>query len=678
MKYRYLLLVVAGLLVLNRVPAQIPVDTYSGMIETIMESIASRYGETADYEALLIELELQRQHPLDLNNATREDLEKIPFLTVFQINSLLKYREEHGILLSIYELGMVYGFTEETIRVLIPYVVVGSNEAVNFTGRIHHEITVRTQRILEKSRGYQKNGQHKRQYPGNPWNYYARYGLEAAGHIKAGITLEKDPGEDFFKGSNPQGFDFHSAFITLDEVGPLQTLVLGDFRPQFGQGLTLWSGFSTGKSSLALNVAKRQDVVRAFTSSDENGMFRGMAATVKAGNIKFTGFYSSVRKDANITDTLPTGMVCFSSFQESGYHRTTAEAADENSVRVNSVGGNIHFRGNRLKVGTTVVYYALDKNMQAGDQPKDLYDFSGNRLLNWGLDYNANFGRVQLFGETAISNQSWATINGSLFNASKYASFVLLYRYYMPGYFNFNSAAFSEGSANSNEKGMYAGTVVHPYRNWKVSAYADIFRFPWLKYQVSAPSSGTDYLVETEFSPGDVTMYLRWRYEDNPFDMQSDSLWVAVVGSKIRNSLRVHIAVPLNDRITLQGRLEANWVNSSGDAPDRGFMCYQNVDYVLKKVPIVLNFRFAWFSTGSYNSRIYAYEQDIVPGFSFSPLYTEGFRTYLMARYDSGAMSFRIRLAQTHFIHETTIGSGYDEIESNTRNEIKIQLAVRL
>ena len=678
MRFRFLLLCVAGLFVLRHIPAQVNVDSYSPVIEKIMESIASRYGETADFEALLNELLLLRQHPVNLNTATREELEKLPYLTSFQINSLLKYRKDNGILLSMYELGMVYGFTEETIRMIIPYAVVGSNEAVHFNSNFHHEITFRTQRILEKSAGYHVDDQNQKPYPGNPWLYYARYGLEASGHIKAGITLEKDQGEDFFKGSNPQGFDLYSAHVTISDIGPVKTLVAGDFRPLFGQGLTLWSGVSPGKSSLVLNVARRQDGARAFTSSDENGMFRGLAATVRTGSFELTGFYSSVRKDANLTDTLPLGTVNFSSFQETGYHRTTSETADENAVRVQSMGGNIRFSGNRWKVGTTLVYYVLDKYMEAGDQPRDLYDFSGNKLLNWGLDYNASFGKVQLFGETAIGNQSWATVNGSLFNANKYASFVLLYRYYKPGYFSFNSAAFSEGSSNSNEEGMYAGTVVHPYRNWKVSAYADIFRFPWLRYQVSAPSSGADYLVETEYSPGDVTMYLRWRYENNPADMQSDTLRVSMVGSKRRNGFRLQIAVPVNDRLTLQGRLEAIWVNMSGEAPDKGFMVYQNTDYRFKKAPVVLNFRFAWFRTGSYDSRIYAYEQDMVSGFSFSPLYSEGFRTYLMARFDAGRLSYRLRLAQTNYYNKSVNGTGYDAVNGPAKTEIKIVVIARL
>ena len=252
-------------------------------------------GESADYETLLHELENLQRHPIDLNAAERADLQKLLFLTDFQISSLLAYRKEHGNLLSIYELGMVYGFTDEVIKMMLPFVFAGNEEDMDFRlkpviKRGHHEIILRTQRVLEQTAGYKTSdtvtGSSK--YPGNPWLYYGRYGFESADHIKAGITLEKDPGEDFFGGSNKQGFDFNSAYLMVTNAGPVKTVLVGDYRLQFGQGLTLWNGTAPGKSSLPLNIVKRQDAIKAFTSTDENDLFRGLAASAGWGRFFFT------------------------------------------------------------------------------------------------------------------------------------------------------------------------------------------------------------------------------------------------------------------------------------------------------------------------------------------------------------------------------------------------------
>jgi hypothetical protein len=686
MNFRFLLRVVAGLWICVPVFAQPETPLQSGFIESLIESIESQDGESADYETLLHDFENLQRNPVNLNTAGKEELQKLPFLTDFQISSLLVYREEKGVLLSIYELGMVYGYTDEVIRLMLPFVTIGDAKGDQLspgTSLKHssHELVVRTSRILERAAGYSPadtiTGNSR--YPGNPWQYYTRYGFESSPHVKAGITVEKDPGEEFFKGTNRQGFDFYSAYLQISGIGTVRTILAGDFRLQFGQGLTLWNGSSPGKSALSLNIVKRQDAIRAFTGTDENDLFRGIAASAGSGKFVLTLFGSSKKRDANITDTLPSGKVCFSSFQESGYHRTASETADEKSVRETAFGGNLHFRNNWLKVGTTLVNYRFDKFWQKGDELKDLYDFQGTTLLNWGADYSASLNKIQLFGETSYGNRGWATLNGALFNMNKYASFSLLYRNFQSGYFSMHSEAFSEGSTDTNEKAFYAGTVIQPFSNWQVSAYADFFRFPWLRYRVNAPSSGSDYLLQVDYSPGKKTgMFMRLKVENDPLNENPDPQPLPEINSMNRTDLRVHGNWALSRRISMQNRVEIVWVRSDQYSSDRGLMLYQDVAFQPERIPMTFYFRLAWFDTDSYDSRIYAYEQDLSSGFSFSPLYSRGYRTYFMVRYEiSHSLSCRLRLSQSNYLDKSFVGSGLDKINSSMRTEIKLQLSAK-
>ena len=103
----------------------------------------------ADYETLLHDLENLQRNPLNLNLAGAE-LQRLPFLTDFQISSLLQYRQENGNLLSIYELSVVHGFSDEVIRMMLPFVTVPDEKAETLDiGRSlkqgNHEITLRTQ-----------------------------------------------------------------------------------------------------------------------------------------------------------------------------------------------------------------------------------------------------------------------------------------------------------------------------------------------------------------------------------------------------------------------------------------------------------------------------------------------------------------------------------------------------
>jgi hypothetical protein len=686
MKIRYLLIAAAGFVLCYPATAQPVIPDPFTMKESLMESILSMGSETSDYETILNELEYLQKNPLDVNKVQKEELQKLPFLTDFQITSLLEYREENGALLSIYELQLIYGFTDEVIGMILPYVKVSDQEQTRdfrlseISKQGNHEVVLRTQRVIEKARGYSvfDSVAGDMHYPGNPWLINARYGFEFKDHLRAGLTVEKDPGEDFFKGSNRKGFDFNSAFVMVNEAGPIRSAIIGDYRLAFGQGLTLWSGASPGKSSLVMSIVKRQDAIKAFTSADENNFFRGLAACATWGKCTFTGFYSSKLRDANITDSLTSGRILFSSFQESGYHRTLSETADEKSVREEVYGGNLVFRNNFIKLGSTLVHYQFNKFMEAGNNPKDIYDFSGNNLLNWGIDYSISLKKIQLFGETSYGNHYWATMNGALFNVNKYASFSLLYRNYGAGYFSLHSAAFSEGSSDSNEEAIYAGLVIHPAAKWKISGYADFYRFPWLKYGVSAPASGSDYLVQVDYSQNkNIGMYFRLKYKSKPEDDLPDSQLMPEISEIQHTGIRYHINYRLNDKLSMQNRLEIIKVNPGSSGTSHGFLLYHDIEYKIKKIPVTIDFRLAWFNTGSYESRIYAYEQDMSTGFSFSPLYDEGYRTYLMARYDFRTMSCRIRIAQTNFYNKTSIGSGPDEIKGRTRSDIKLQLIAR-
>ncbi len=687
MNIRSLLLVIAGFAACFPAASQLTPVQFR-LRESLMESVASQNGETGDYESILNELESLQNQPVDLNSAREEDLQKLHFLTDFQVQSLLDYRKENGNLLSLNELPLVYGFTDELIRLILPYVTLRTDadtsnfrfrEAVRYS---HHEVILRSQRLLQESAGYSDvdpaTGQHR--YPGNPWLYYVRYRMEFKNNLQAGITLEKDPGEDFFKYSNRGGFDFYTAHICLTDRGFLKSALIGDFRLGFGQGLTLSNGRAPGKSSLPLNVVKRNDDIKAFTSADENDFFRGAAASAAWGRLTLTGFYSVKKRDANITDTLPGGSICFSSFQGSGYHRTAAEIQDEKSVTETAWGGNISFRGNHFKVGTTFANYHFDKVREAGNDPEDVYDFSGSDLFNLGSDYSVSLKKLQLFGETSYGHHHWATLNGAVLYVNKYVSFSMIYRNYSKAFFSLHSDAFSEGSSNSNEEAVYAGMVIHPVRKLKISAYADFYRFPWLRYGLSAPSSGSDYLLQVDYAAGKkLDMFCRIKFERDPEDEAGDTMIIKDIIHMRRMGLRYHVSYRLTSRLMLQSRIEMTQVNPEESKISRGLLIYQDAEYRFDAIPVVVDFRFVWFNTDDYSSRIYAYEQDLTSGFSFSPLYNEGFRTYLMLRYDvTQQLSFRFRLASTSFTHEHTMGSGYDEISGNTRSEIKLQMIARL
>ena len=89
--------------------------------------------------------------------------------------------------------------------------------------------------------------------------------------------------------------------------------------------------------------------------------------------------------------------------------------------------------------------------------------------------------------------------------------------------------------------------------------------------------------------------------------------------------------------------------------------------------------RLAWFNTASYNSRIYAYENDLLYAFSIPSFFEEGFRTYINLKYKiSKHVEFWMKIAGTAFKDVESVGSGYNEIPGNKKNEVKFQLRLKI
>ena len=85
--------------------------------------------------------------------------------------------------------------------------------------------------------------------------------------------------------------------------------------------------------------------------------------------------------------------------------------------------------------------------------------------------------------------------------------------------------------------------------------------------------------------------------------------------------------------------------------------------------------RLMYFETGGYDSRLYAYENDVLYSFSIPVFYDKGYRYYININYDfSKKLSLWLRLAQTIYKDKTSVGTGLDEISGNKKTEVKLQV----
>ena len=678
---------------ISRLKAQEPDAVNQQFIEDMIENLAASTDEELDYTSLFNDLSFYAAHPLNLNAASSEDLEKLHILNDFQIKSLQKYIKDNGQLLTLFELQYVYGFTDELVQQLLPFITLETEEkpnplrAKNILQYGQHELFVRGQRVLETQKGYVPlsdsvlaENPDKARYLGSPYKIYTRYRFNYSKRVLFGITAEKDAGEEFFKGSNRQGFDFYSAHLQLNDIGPLKSLIVGDYHIQTGQGLTLWSGLSFGKSSNAIAIRKMAQGIRRNTSAEENLFFRGVAATLEAGNFEFTGFFSKKKRDANFTDTLDDGTFAYSSLLTTGYHSTPPELNDEKLMDEMAAGGNITFHNKFLKIGFTAVHYRLDGWLQPNDQLSKKYTFSGNQLTNIGIDYQTGGEKWQLFGETSYGNGSIGTLTGAMFFLHPKVYFSAFYRNYQKSYYALYSCALSESSENNNEKGLYFGTEIHPGKSWKITAYFDAFAFPWLQYQVSSPSRGNECHLQINYTPSALLgMDIRFRRQFKPKNQTAAESVIQTPQDILSRKFRYHIYYAISENLVMKDRLEWCRIDKENNGKSDGWLIYHDITWKLPRMPFSMAFRYALFDTDDYDSRIYAFENDVLNAFSIPAYNYKGTRTYFLLKYEiTKFMDLWLRYAVTNYADRNVTGSGLTEINGNTKSEIKIQLRVRI
>jgi hypothetical protein len=256
----------------------------------------------------------------------------------------------------------------------------------------------------------------------------------------------------------------------------------------------------------------------------------------------------------------------------------------------------------------------------------------------------------------------------------------LVYRNIAKTYQTFFGNAFTESTLPTNEKGLYTGLSIKPAYFLKINAYADVFSFPWLRYRVDAPSTGTEYLLQLTYTPNKKTeFYARLRNENKAINISGLNIETRPMYIRPRTNFRTNASYGLNSNLTIRQRLELVWFDfRNKEGRQKGFLTYLEAAYRPRFKPFSVVGRVQYFNTDSTDSRIYSFESDVLYSYSVPQFAGKGFRYYLNLNLDIGKkMSIWLRWAQTIYTNKNTIGSGLDEIAGNKRSEIKLQTMYR-
>ncbi|MFM7176104.1 MAG: ComEA family DNA-binding protein [Bacteroidota bacterium] len=649
--------------------------------DDLVESISSTAEQSSSTETLeLGDISYEvLENPIDLNQASADELLQSGLFTLQQVGAIIEHRNNFGNLLSLHELQVVDGFGVSDILRIRPYVTIGNGVYMPVGGvsRLLREgrqqLISRIQFVPETKAGFD-NRYDSPPYEGSPAAVYIRYRFDAANRIRWGFTADKDPGEPLFKGSRKDGFDFYSMHLYLRDFGRFKTISLGDYRLSYGQGL-VFSGGGRGIPSDPCLMLTTGMGRRPYTSAGESGFFRGAATSMSISKKITTDiFFSQVKRDANVMVDSDSINI-FTSLQSSGLHRTWYEIADRKQVRERMFGAVLRYTSSRIRCDLISTITQYDRDFSKTFQYYNQFDFHGRSNPMIGLSAHLPFRNMNLFAEAAMDG-SWnkGIVAGLVTMLGTKAGMVMMVRDYDIGFYNPHGGAFGASYRNSAERGLLFGITCKPSKPWMMSFSADRFQFKWLRYGVSAPTTGSRFEINLYYKPdrkNEISIRLRnsIRMEDGSSEFKT----VLYPERKNESGVRLQLLSTVSKSITLRTRIEKKLIEFQIQNQN-GFLFYQDVLFKPMASSISWNFRYANFDTDGYDSRIYAYENDVLYGYSIPSLYYRGTRLYANLQYKTrGNLTVWLRYAVTWYANREYVGSGYEAIEGNRKSEVKIQ-----
>ena len=638
---------------------QRPWEQYLNEVMTVEDAGSTAWEQT--YE-LLCELE---QHPLNINHATREQLEELPFLSAQQVEGIMAYLWRYGRMESLGELMMISELDYPQRRLLTYFIYVDEQESANDRQPLpslrniakygHHEL-IATGRVPF----YERKGDNEG-YLGSKYRHWLRYQFTYGDQVKAGIVGAQDAGEPFFANKNKTGYDYYSLYVQLRNIGRVESLVLGNYRVSMGMGLVMNNSFSLGKLAMLQNLGRSTYTLRAHSSRSVSSLF-GAASTIDLGrNLKLTAFASYSPADATLNKD---GTV--STILDTDYHRTEMEMRKKHNLHLLKTGGSLRYNAHGLRLGVNTLFTHLDRTLKPNTSTLYRRHYpQGSDFLNLSLDYGYATPRWSLSGETATDRKGHlATINSVGLRLSDVASLMLLQRFYSYAYTSLDAQCFSDGGKVQNESGIYLGWTWQPSQTFRLNAYTDYAYFAWARYQVSQSSYSWDNLLQATWQKHNWTLIGRYRFRLRQKDGEDKKTLINQLEHRGRLGIDYAGSHGLTGRLQIDGcRVQEAW----------GAMVSSSLSYTRQWLR--LNAGAGYFHTDNYDSRLYLYENGPLYTYSMTQFYGEGIRYWLMARAVIGKrLMLTAKIGVTDYFDRAVIGSSYQQVDASSLTDLDLQV----
>jgi hypothetical protein len=604
------------------------------------------------------------QNPIDINHVKESELENLQILSPKQIKAFLEHRSHIGLFESIYELQTIPHWDMALLRQIQVFLVCQQpSKKWYHPDQSRQQVLLRWEQSLEQKKGFSPpDARSKTRYEGEAWSQFLRYRGQFNSHIRVGLLFQKDSGEVSWA-------DFTSFFIEIKARKYIDKVIIGDFINQWGQGLIQAGGFSLGKSYESIKSTQKFHLgAIPYSSSGENGFYRGASLMFHIGSLQGQSFFSYRKLDAYVR-----GDSAFTSFITDGYHRTLTEISHQENVHEFTKG--VHLQWNWPKSNTQLYANHTFSGYNLPKAPSALaykqQEWHGNTVITYSMGIQIPIRSIRWMAEVASNGlKGLSFIQGAATALNKQIDFSYVLRMYSPAFYSPMAQAFSENSTTGNEMGLFIGNQIAFSKRSKLSSYIDFFAFPGQKFQVSERNTwGWEFVSRHQYEKKSRWRFfgqLKWtsKQEDGPRERPT-----LTRQHNIQTNLDIHRfwgpTIDWHSRLMMS--LDGNrWQK------DTGFLFIQ--DMSLKINHWKLQTRLGLFNTSSYNARLYAYEPSLPSGFSLPAYAGHGLRSAIVGAYELHKnIQLALKIGRTDYWDRNEIGSGLDVIAGTHKTDVSVQ-----
>lgn len=587
----------------------------------------------------------------NINNVSAEQLSSLFLLTPQQISEFIIHRKKYGKFISLLELQAIPLWELTTIKKILPHLYLANqNDKIN----VKHSLTEGKHFLIYRTGG-RSNGFNSKETWITKNKQMVNYKFKFKDQFQAGLMIEKDAGEK-------NVFDHTGIYLLLRNRGIIKDFLIGDYNINMGQGLVHWQGYAFGRSSNLLSGYRQGYFIQPHTGTDENRFQRGIAINLKKGKTEIGVFMSRLQIDANVMNDSINNRRWVSSFLLSGLHRNDAEKADKDVLSKLTVGGKFKYQLSSASIALNYIQTFFSIPIQKRQQPYNQFAIAGRHWKNISIDFTIPTKAGFIFSEFALDQQFDPAFNlGWLKSLDPKLDLSFIYRNMSARYRAFESNCISSNSEAGNEAGLLLSFNFQPHAKHHLEGFADFYQNQWPTFTSDRSENGRLISIQYNWKPNKKTeISTRYQIENKTSNQGYEQNRTSLIGQSIVHRWRTHLSFSPLESLTIRCRNEVIKVQQEFNSTSIGHLSYLEMIFKPMTEPLSLSFRYTFFSTDNYASRVYAYERDLLSFYAIPAHFDQGKRSYLLVQYNyKKAVKLQMKIISDHRKDKNNITAAY-------------------